>query len=237
MALSDFGHLSKMIILSYKAGEKEDGRPKGIPIPFPVMYNPTELSLSHGVVLEPKSTTNEVNQLEVKSKEASDLSVSLLFDATGASINSVQANIAKLVGGVDVQIEAFLAIIQKGDSENANIPYLKILWGSFIFHCVFKSATVNYTLFSASGRPLRAKVDVTFTEKSQDSLIKSLVKKLGSQLTMFAAVKAGDKLVSMANKNYGDPAKAIQVAQANGLNSLRKLKSGTKLKFPPLQKN
>jgi nucleoid-associated protein YgaU len=49
-------------------------------------------------------------------------------------------------------------------------------------------------------------------------------------------IKFGDTLPLMCYRIYGDPKYYLQVAEANGLDNFRRLKPGTDIFFPPLEK-
>jgi hypothetical protein len=44
------------------------------------------------------------------------------------------------------------------------LPKLLLLWGTFLFPCEIESFSVNYTLFSQLGNPLRATISAAFNE-------------------------------------------------------------------------
>jgi nucleoid-associated protein YgaU len=55
-------------------------------------------------------------------------------------------------------------------------------------------------------------------------------------LTHVRLLRAGDSLPLLCHRIYGDAARCVQVAQANGLDSFRELEPGTRVVFPPLQR-
>ncbi len=60
--------------------------------------------------------------------------------------------------------------------------------------------------------------------------------KKSPDLTHVRSVKAGDRLDLMTNKIYNDSKYVTQIAKANGLTTIRKIKPGKDLVFPPLDK-
>ncbi|NES40235.1 hypothetical protein [Moorena sp. SIO2C4] len=73
-------------------------------------------------------------------------------------------------------------------------------------------------------------------EDIKDSKRIKLEKKSSPDLTHTRTIKAGDKLPVMAQEVYGDSAYYIQLARANNVNNFRKLKTGTTIKLPPIEK-
>ena len=114
--------------------------------------------------------------------------------------------------------------------------FLKIAWGDLIFDCRLQSVQVNYTLFNRSGQPIRAELDTVFIEDIQDSERTKKENKSSPDLSHSRTVKSGDKLPLMAQEIYGNSAYYIQLARANNVNNLRKLKVGTNIKLPPINK-
>ena len=233
MGLLD-GILLKMMIFSYHADE--NGMPKGFPIPYPVMYNPEKLSKSLTVNYQRTCAPGDNGQeLEYHSVESGDVTFDFLFDATGTSVNSINGEIANAIGGVDLEIELFLALMTP-DPEEHKPKTLTLVWGTFIFNCKLKSANVNYTLFSSIGRPLRATVTATFERHEFRILQAALNKLFSSDLTKVHIVKAGETLPSIANKVYGSPTYYMEVARANNLLNFRNLQPGQELILPPVEK-
>ena len=96
---------------------------------------------------------------------------------------------------------------------------------------------INYALFSRSGEPLRAKLNATFTNYvEQEARLKREQDHKSPDLTHIRTVNLGDRLPKMTHDVYSDQSYYLKVAKANGLTSFRKLKIGTNIVFPPIQK-
>lgn len=234
MALLD-GKLLKMIILAYEPDE--DGAPSGPYIPFPVMYNPESYTVTSEVVYSEKAVAGDSDRdLEFQRIEGDSVSFEFLFDATGASVNSINGETAKIVGGVDLEVETFLELTSNRTPQSHQTRTLILVWGTFIFTCKLTTASVNYTLFDANGRPLRAKVNATFKGHTPRFLQGAIAKLFSSDLTHVRIVKAGETLHWITQKVYGDSKYYLEVAKINGLKNFRNLKPGTELILPPLSK-
>lgn len=234
MGLLD-GALLKMMIFSYHADK--NGMPKGIPIPYPVMYNPEKLSKNIAVNYQGQCVPGDNSQEQsYHSNQSGDVTFEFLFDATGTSVNSINGDIAKTIGGVDAEIELFLKLTTDVDPEEHQPRSLTLVWGTFIFNCKLTSAKVDYTLFSSIGRPLRATVTATFRGHEFRIIQAALNKLFSSDLTKVHIVKAGETLPLIANEVYGKPEYYVQIAKANNLSNFRNIRPGQEIVLPPVEK-
>jgi len=229
------GMLAKMIILSFATDS--EGNPKGPPRPFPVMYNPERYSSSIRTIYQPQTQPGDsAEELSFDRIEGKEISFEFLFDATGGSVNSIQGELAKQVGGVDLQIELFLQLTHERDPQEHQPPKLTLVWGTFIFDCRLVSANIEYMMFNPSGRPLRAKIDATFKGDRPRVLQAALDKLFSADLTHVRIVKAGETLPLISKKVYGDSRYYLQIAELNGITNFRNIKPGTELILPPIEK-
>ncbi len=224
-----------MLILSYATDE--DGMMKGFPIPFPVMYNPEKISKRIRTQYQPSRVPGDAGQEQsFQGIEGDEVSFEFLFDATGASVNSLQGEVAKVLDGVDVQVALFMKLTHSRDPQEHQPPKLTLIWGTFLFECVLVSATIDYTLFNPMGRPIRATINATFKGNFPRVLQAALDKLFSADLTHLRLVKAGETLPLIAEEVYGDASLYMEIARVNGLNNFRELKPGTELILPPLNK-
>ena len=165
-----------------------------------------------------------------------DVSFQFLFDATGASVNSIQGRVAKELHTVDAQIKLFHKLTAKRDPQTHQNNYLTLVWGTFIFDCRLLTSKVEYTLFGPMGQPLRATIDATFTSVEPRSILGAVDKLFSADLTHVYLVSAGETLHLISNKIYGDPKYYLEIARVNRLRNFRTLKPGTELILPPLNK-
>lgn len=234
MGLLD-GQLLKMLILSYNTDR--DGNKIGIPVPYPVMYNPESFTKKVKTVLRSRRVTGDAGEEQEYGGNAADsVSFEFLFDATGGSVNSINGEAAKLLGGVDAEIELFLFLTSARDPSAHQSRKLTLVWGTFIFDCILETASVNYTLFSSIGRPIRAKVSATFKGNKLRLLQAAFDKLFSADLTHVHVVKAGETLPLIAKKIYDDPSLYLEIAKINNLKNFRSLKPGMELILPPVNK-
>lgn len=234
MGLLD-GKLAKMLILSFNTDD--DGNMKGLPIPFPVMYNPEKFSKSIRTIYQSRAVPGDTAEEQaIERIEGDDISFEFLFDATGGSINSIQGEVAKALDGVDAQIELFLTLTQTRDEQEHQPRKLTLVWGTFIFNCRLVNATIDYTLFNPLGRPLRATINATFKGDEPRILQSALAKLFSADLTHARIVKEGETLPLIAKRVYGDSRYYMEIARINGLKNFRHIPAGTELILPPLNK-
>ncbi len=234
MGLLD-GTLLKMTMFSYHADK--NGMPMGLPIPYPVMYNPEKLSKNISVNYQAQCIPGDTSQEQsYHSNQSGEVTFEFLFDATGTSVNSINGKAASTLGGVDVEIELFLKLAGERDPEEHQPRTLTLVWGTFIFNCKLKSAKVDYTLFSSIGRPLRATVTATFVGHELRVVQAALKKLFSTDLTKVHLVKAGETLPLIASEVYGNPNYYIEIAKANKLSNFRNIRPGEEIILPPVEK-
>jgi len=194
---------------------------------FTVMFNPATYTQKHEVEYEDaqgQGTTGSTQKFgRIKPQE---YTFNFLFDGTGAS--APRTDVAH-------EIERFLAVTGKINSEIHRPNFLIISWGNLISKCVLKTATISYSLFKPDGYPLRAKVAATFAENIDDTLRTAEEGKESPDLTQFRQVREGDTLPLMAYRIYGDARYYMDVAEANQLTDFRNLPVGMTLQFPPVK--
>lgn len=125
-------------------------------------------------------------------------------------------------------------------------PFVKITWGKImpssanaegqvdgVFKGRLNSMNVEFTLFGASGNPVRAEISLNF-----GSAVNPETRPTGNSpdLTHLIEVKYGDNLPALCKDVYGSPEFFLQIAKINNLPSIYAIEPGMKLLFPPLDK-
>lgn len=195
---------------------------------FEAYVNPGELTLAYEMEYDSAQGAGTTNsRMEFKKVKPGDLSLSFFLDGTGANGRPA---------GVQALVESFQRVTgYNGDIHRPN--YLKVMWGTLqIKRCVLKSASIVYKLFQPDGVPLRAVINATFTDNSDDQTRVALAQDQSPDLTHVRVLKAGDTLPGLCHAIYGDPRLYARVARANGLDGFRDLAPGTRVVFPPLEK-
>lgn len=216
------GELKKLTIETFKDIEYNEYVDE-----FVVMFNPNTYSQKYEVEYQPEqgqgTTGSNQKYGNIKPQE---YNFEFIFDGTGVSAE---------YSDVANEIDRFLELTGKIDSEIHRPRYLKITWGNLISKCVLKSAEITYNLFDPDGFPLRAKVKATFAENIDDTLRAREENKNSPDLTHHRMVKEGDSLPLMTYRMYGDLSYYLDVAKMNNLTNFRNLEVGTRLSFPPIK--
>lgn len=200
---------------------------------FVVMINPANFNNSETICYNDDKSFGQAGQaLKFGAVGPKKISFEIILDGTGV-LNS------PLFGNPVVEVKDQLAqlknLVAKYEGSKHTPNVVQIVWGSFLFYGCMHAMTVKNTLFKSSGAPLRAKVNLSFTQyKTPQEIIKS-ANTNSPDLTHIIEVVAGDTLPLLCNKIYKNSAYYLQVAQINNLTNFRQLTPGIKLKFPPLR--
>ena len=193
---------------------------------FEVMFNPTTYSQKYEVDYESEQGAGTTgNTQKFGSIKPKDYTFEFIIDGTGTSAERVD---------VSTVLDDFLTTTVKMDGEIHRPLFLKLSWGDLISTCVLKSADISYTLFKPDGKPLRIKINASFSENIPDEQRVAEEGKESPDLTHVRIITEGDYLSLMANSMYDDYLYYYHIAKVNNLDNFRKLNVGTSLKFPPL---
>jgi len=187
-----------------------------------VMFNPEEYSLNKD---------NNFAQAAIPGRSAPilqfthgnlrTLEMELLFD-TYEQGKDVRDETKKLTGFLDINPETHAP------------PILLFVWGSLRFQCVLARANQKFVLFMPDGKPVRARVTVSFSEFSNSSLEAKEVKRETADYTKVYVVSQGDTLSAIAGKVYANPTLWRPLAIRNGIEDPRALTPGHRLEVPRL---
>ncbi|NJO40779.1 MAG: LysM peptidoglycan-binding domain-containing protein [Cyanobacteria bacterium CRU_2_1] len=184
------------------------------------------------------------------------LTLELFFDATapinGRRIDDVRQETDKIVNltrieresqqppvcmiswGSQSSIGLVGALIEETVGEVVGIPGLSLFNKSpsagldFPFKGVVTNLEQNFTLFKRNGKPVRATLNVRFTEFFDPEEDKRYT---DPELTT-RQIKRGDTLSSIASEAYNDPKRWRVIAEANGIDDPRRLEIGETLTIP-----
>jgi hypothetical protein len=223
--------MDKIVIQSYDKNDflKED---KGRRFEMPI--NPETYTKNFKIALEKKRAHGK-NGTDPRyiSTEPEELKLDFVLDGTNTMQGYVYAGMS-----VEEQLNKFLNCAYNMDLEIHRPRFLVVIWGGdyLSFKCVLSSVDINHTLFNPQGKPLRIKISATFLNyKNSDEQAKG--KGNSPDLTHYRLTKGGDRLDLMTYNIYNDSKYQLQIGKLNGLSSIRNLKSGLDLYFPPFDKN
>ena len=230
------GELTKVLIQAYK----DKNFTKKID-EFELPINPDQFSQSFKVSYDcQQAQGSQGNDLQFKFTQPEELSLNFTFDGTGVVPVKGVAN--KFHKNVAEKVQKFLQIVYTMNKETHKPNFLRLLWGDFSFGnkkgftCLLTDLKIDYTLFSADGKPLRAKLSTTFRSYIEQELRVREEGKESPDVTHVYKTVAGDRLPLMTYNIYGDASYYLQAAKVNGLVSFRRLKTNVDLKFPPIEK-
>ena len=206
----------------------ESGNEKGGGIAVACMFNPFEYSVSKSNTYEEKARNRgDVPSVEFKKAGPQSLKLSLMFDTyeDSSDVSLTTNKLWKLMesktrqeGGVDSKVPP---------------PEVAFEWGVFRFVAVITDMTQRFTLFKPDGTPVRAKVDVTFTQhKDLNDYPSQNPTSGGGAPQRVWRITAGDRLDTIAYQAYGDATRWRRIAEFNGIVDPFRLRPGQTLTIP-----
>ncbi len=113
-------------------------------------------------------------------------------------------------------------------------PPVIFAWGSLTFTCVLQRCVQRFILFRPDGVPVRARLQVTFSEFRNAELEAREVKRETADYTRLRVVLDGEDLPAIAFEAYGDATRWRPIAVRNDLDDPRALATGQTLAIPRL---
>ena len=218
------------------------------------MFNPYEYTLSKSNSFKEQPAANGENSppAELLQAGAQTLKLSLHFDTYGADTASPGTVGADAVGSVldsvygnetDVsqitdKLWNFMKVTtekQPDKNDKKHVPLVAFHWGVFFFVSYITNMTQKFTLFNKDGIPVRAKVDITFTQYRDVDDRRSQPQNPtsgGGPVNRIHRVVAGDRLDLIANEVYRDATKWRLIAHYNNLIHPAALQPGQMLVIP-----
>lgn len=194
---------------------------------YDAAINPESYTHNHAVKFsETKSVAEgEGNAPKFNSIDTETVDFSIYMDGTGVAGNTIS---------VADQISSLKDVVYKYNGTSHRTNYIKLLWGSFVFYCNLTKLSINYTMFSANGDPLRAKVDVGFSGFTDSKLMAAAANKQSPDMSHLKKMTPIDSIPLYCAEIYKDSSLYIEVAKANDLDTFRNVKQGKTLLFPQL---
>lgn len=195
-------------------------------------FNPKDYSISRGAVWNAPQAKSGVLPALYAGPTQSSVTIEVFLDASN-----------KADGDITPWINKFLmymtpdhpALQQSASAANVSTAALVIfIWGDkILFKGYLKQCAVKYTLFRASGMPIRGSATLTIEEFKP--ALKETNPTSGSEPgTRQHKVVAGDSLASIAYREYGSAAGWRRIADANAfVDDPLRLQAGRNLIVPP----
>ena len=193
---------TKKAIDSMRRASTKDALVRGTPVTYvgskervlKVHFNPSRLTMNAAILpMAKKDTTGQGSRTLAVSDPKLTLSVSLIFDdmdpydafmwdkfTKGLSSSGIANGVKAIqdlgqkrkVHSVQGQVEALISALR-----NPYTRQISFRWADFVFIGQLNSVQANYTMFSPSGRPIRAEVHLRIRHEMDPGLLVSWYKK------------------------------------------------------------
>lgn len=243
------GELTKLKIISFS--DEETAENKKVK-EFDVQINPEQYRKSYGVGYSYSRTPGNVGSAAgFEYVDPEQFNIEFVIDGTGVVKNDL-GFLGGVAGAAAAMASPFIEedknsyvtdkiknlkeVVYGFQGDIHRTPFVKVIWGEELFEGVLVNLNITYTLFQPDGTPLRAKINVSFREQvplAQQELRRD---QQSPDLTHVRTVNEGDTLLIMTERIYDDPVFYLEVAKVNGLTNFRKLRTGTRMHFPPIEK-
>jgi hypothetical protein len=249
--LFDQGKLEKMTIRAFRT-RKPGEAPQVSDNPedtYVVQVNPSSYTLSHALHYTYNQGQGFSSSEAVYSKsEPIVLKFDFLFDGTGVVPPPSELGDNPLVGAIASalfedkafkvmdEIQKFNRLVYKVDGKIHRPRPVLLVWGSLVFPCVLTTANYSFTLFKPDGTPLRAVASCSFRESVPVAQRIRAENRTSPDLTHLREVQEGDSLPLLTDSIYGNAELYLEVARVNKLINFRRLRVGSRVAFPPVDK-
>lgn len=196
-----------------------------------VLFNPSEYNLSNSANYSEKNIPGYDGPVtQYVSGASSTLNMTLYFDTYEPPTLEKQVE-----GGTDVSLHT------RKIMELTNIkgslhrpPLVTFSWGSLHFKGVVTEVKQNFTMFLSDGKPVRAKVDVTFKSVLDPKTSKRKAPFESPDRTKFRTLHEKEQLWQLAHREYGDAEKWRVIAEANNIANPLEISAGQVIQLPAI---
>jgi hypothetical protein len=194
-----------------------------------VQFNPKDFSITRAIEWVDRAIGGtDVSQKDFAGGKAQDLRVELWFDSTDTG-SDVRKKYQKLL---DLSMIDSRKVNQK--TKKGQPPEVKFQWGSYLsFTGVITQITQTFVMFKRDGTPVRAKLDVTFSESEQKVKGQNPTTRRDSR--KIRVVHQGERLDWIAYQEFGDPAYWRHIAEVNEIDNPENLYPGQILRITPVE--
>jgi hypothetical protein len=210
-----------------------DGNSSGTKIDC--LFNPKEYTIEKSVEwTAPTGAGKNTSKLEFKSGKPATMKVELFFDTYEADEKDVSVHTKKIFDLMKVDES-----LQDKKSKKGRPAKVLFIWGQnkesrrVVFQSVVQSVSAKYTLFLADGTPVRATLNVAFTQiDDSDAQASQNPTSGGVGGERIWTVQQGETLGLIAYRTLGETGAWRSIADFNRLGSVRRLTPGTVLVIP-----
>ncbi len=201
------------------------------------MFNPYEYTVSKSNSFTEQKSANgsDSPKAELSQSGAQTLKLNLFFDTTHIT-DVAKRNVTLITNELWKFMSVKTAQANKNKQnpqQKSEVPLVAFHWGVFYFVAYITSMSQQFTLFTADGTPVRAKVDVTFTQYADlDDYPKQNPTSGDGPIQRIWRVTAGDRLDLIAAQVYKDATQWRKIADQNKLVNPLALRPGQMLQIP-----
>ncbi len=199
-------------------------------MPIECLFNPTDYTFhKRNTWAKTEIRGGNVPQLEFSGGDSMTLKMTLFFDTytTGGDVRLITDRIWKLM-----RVDESLTDMTSGQGRP---PLVEFRWGAtWSFQAVITDITQKFTLFRYDGTPVRATLDVLFTQAKEQG------KYPGQNPTTVSVpgykqrlVKDGETIDWIAFEEYGDASRWRYIAATNGIDDPLAIRPGQLLAIAP----
>jgi hypothetical protein len=197
----------------------------------PCLFNPAELAINRSNVWDAEARPGHgVQRLRYAGANSGVLKLDLVFDTTsdGAPVTKHTGKILELMD-VDLSLAG-----TDETTNNARPPCVTFHWGDLhSFPAVVSDLALTFTYFSASGTPLRARMELTLRQYEPSQAFGPQNPTSGTPRPhRVHRVQPGETLDRISAKYYGESTSWRTLATANGIQDPLDLRPGTLLSIP-----
>lgn len=238
--LTPSGALDKLKITAYSDSNFNDTSKVGT---FEVPFNPVALNVKMQIALVEQYEHNQAEgKPAYKGIPSQDFSFEFILDSTGFAGGNALGEITDIgvgsklenKGDVPAQVEQLVNLVYTYNGKVHQSNYIQILYGSLLVKCVLNTIDISYNLFAKNGKPLRAKINMSFKTTGDPKLNEAIKNKTSPDLTHIRELKQYEHFLTTSYEIYEDNFMFVQVARANKMNRIRENKTGERITFPPV---
>lgn len=198
---------------------------------IPCMFNPSELTVTRANKWGGESLAGQgVPRVRYQGAQSGTMNLNLTFDTTDSG-GPVTNHTSKVMGLMDIDPN-----LPGTDptTNNARPPYVIFHWGNLhSFKAVATNLTLQFTYFSSTGTPLRAKMTLSLTQYEESRAFGPQNPTSGTPRPhRVHRVQPGETLDRISARYYGDSTRWRQIAAANGISDPLAVRAGTMLSIP-----
>lgn len=202
-----------------------------------VLFNPSEYQLTDGAnYAEKKVPGLDGPVLQYISGEATELTLSLFLDTY---VPKKPAGLLSFGSSPDASTDVSEITKQIADATSIDgslhrPPKVTFKWGSLNFNGVVTKFNHTYIMFTESGMPVRAKVNLTFKSLISPTDTRRASPFESPDRSKYRTIREGIGLWDIANMEYGDPDMWKVIARENGILNPLDVRPGQVVKLPAL---